>query len=507
MAKKKNDINAQIFYALKVSEDSKVPFLFMSAPGMGKSTSVSMFAKLRGYKLEILRGNSTSETEVMGYDVVDVDNPENKSTIHKRPSWYDRVLKNHENGHKTLLFLDEITTCPEHVQSALLHLIFERMVGNEPIPEDTLIVSAGNYAQSLSNQFQLLPPLMNRFCIFNIIPEDEDLSLFLSKYKGSIAGKKVDIEEVTKKKLKEMDEAESTEYDESTLSKFGEYIELGIYETTHMLQTSGEKVVNLKVTDVQNVYSDTDNDQPLRGFVSLRTLCYLRDTALSAFKLFGKNGIVSDNFQKIIEGLCGVGISRGSTGEIKYTTIVKNYYDSMCSVIVDIEKMKNQKLPEYEKYFNEALDKKDKGQVESGELKIINEKIKEMMNDPDVNTLECPINSAIISKLCKVLDNNSNIGVTISAVSSDIFSCISSDKFIGIVTKWNVLLDLYSSIHEIVNNPTLKYRDITKTELEKLRKKLKKVWFQINTIYKLMVAQNSTVDKLIPTINNKFMEF
>lgn len=130
-----------------------------------------------------------------------------------------------------------------------------------------------------------------------------------------------------------------------------------------------------------------------------------------------------------------------------------------------------------------------------------------MMNDPDVNTLECPINSAIISKLCKVLDNNSNIGVTISAVSSDIFSCISSDKFIGIVTKWNVLLDLYSSIHEIVNNPTLKYRDITKTELEKLRKKLKKVWFQINTIYKLMVAQNSTVDKLIPTINNKFMEF
>lgn len=104
MAKKKNDINAQIFYALKVSEDSKVPFLFMSAPGMGKSTSVSMFAKLRGYKLEILRGNSTSETEVMGYDVVDVDNPENKSTIHKRPSWYDRVLKNHENGLKLCYF-------------------------------------------------------------------------------------------------------------------------------------------------------------------------------------------------------------------------------------------------------------------------------------------------------------------------------------------------------------------------------------------------------------------
>ena len=177
MAKSKNnDINAQIFYALKVSEESRVPFLFMSAPGMGKSTSVDMFAKIRGYELEVLRGNSTSESEVMGYDVVDTT-PGSKSTIHLRPSWYNKVLENAANGKRTLLFLDEITTCPEHVQSALLHLIFERKVGDENIPEDTLIVSAGNYSQSLGNTFGLIPPLMNRFCIFNIVPEKEDVKL------------------------------------------------------------------------------------------------------------------------------------------------------------------------------------------------------------------------------------------------------------------------------------------------------------------------------------------
>ena len=192
MAKSKNnDINAQIFYALKVSEESRVPFLFMSAPGMGKSTSVDMFAKIRGYELEVLRGNSTSESEVMGYDVVDTT-PGSKSTIHLRPSWYNKVLENAANGKRTLLFLDEITTCPEHVQSALLHLIFERKVGDENIPEDTLIVSAGNYSQSLGNTFGLIPPLMNRFCIFNIVPEKEDVKSFLCRYEGAIAGNMVD---------------------------------------------------------------------------------------------------------------------------------------------------------------------------------------------------------------------------------------------------------------------------------------------------------------------------
>ena len=162
--KSNNDINARMFYALRVSEESRVPFLFISAPGMGKSTTVEMFAEIQGYELVILRGNSTSPEEVMGYDVCQ---PGISTAVHLRPTWYDALLENDKQGKKTLLFLDEITTCPSHVQAALLHLILERKVGNEKIPGSTLIVSAGNYAQSLGSTFDLLAPLMNRFCIFN----------------------------------------------------------------------------------------------------------------------------------------------------------------------------------------------------------------------------------------------------------------------------------------------------------------------------------------------------
>ena len=136
MAKSLNDsINVSIFTALKVSEVSKVPVLIMSNPGVGKSTSVEMYAKVRGYNLVLLRGNSTTAEEIMGYDVADT-NLEEPTTKHLRPSWYTKILKEHESGGKSLLFLDEITTANEYVQAALLHLVFERKVGDEKLPED-----------------------------------------------------------------------------------------------------------------------------------------------------------------------------------------------------------------------------------------------------------------------------------------------------------------------------------------------------------------------------------
>ena len=130
MAKRSSNrnINTDIFCALKVAEKSRVPVLFLSNPGAGKSTTVSLFAKVRGYEVVLLRGNSTTAEEVMGYDVAprDVSYDHKMAAISLRPSWFEEVVRNHEAGKKTLLFLDEITTANEFVQAALLHLIFER---------------------------------------------------------------------------------------------------------------------------------------------------------------------------------------------------------------------------------------------------------------------------------------------------------------------------------------------------------------------------------------------
>ena len=98
----KENINVAIFTALKVSEISKVPILLMSNPGVGKSTSVELFAAVRGYHLQLLRGNSTSETEILGYDVADT-NRDSETTKHLRPSWYTEILEMKEKGIPTLI--------------------------------------------------------------------------------------------------------------------------------------------------------------------------------------------------------------------------------------------------------------------------------------------------------------------------------------------------------------------------------------------------------------------
>lgn len=506
MAKSKNnDINAQIFYALKVSEESRVPFLFMSAPGMGKSTSVDMFAKIRGYELEVLRGNSTSESEVMGYDVVDTT-PGSKSTIHLRPSWYNKVLENASNGKRTLLFLDEITTCPEHVQSALLHLIFERKVGDENIPEDTLIVSAGNYSQSLGNTFGLIPPLMNRFCIFNIVPEKEDVKSFLCRYEGAIAGNMVDFMTAKTAQLKAMDSQEKP-MDPDTKNKISEYIERGVYETTKLLMTTGERVVDLKVTDMQGIYTETDNDATLKGFVTMRTLNYLRDVSIAAWKCFGKNGIVSDNYRNMIEGLCGIGLSRGKNREVVTTIVTKDYYDSMCSVVADIDKMKNTKLPEYENFFNTIVGAKDKTSLTPEEINVVNNKVTELKSDVELKDIDRPIDSEIIEKLCGIIVYNSKDTTKIKITSSDkLTDKVSPEALAGYVTRWNSLADLLKNIGTLVQDSGRNYKDSTKATINKTIEDIKKDSFKLKSLFRLISVEAPAAVSIIPELHTDYVK-
>jgi MoxR-like ATPase len=509
MAKKTNsaDINDQIIYGLKVSERSKVPFLFMSAPGMGKTTTVEKFAEMRGYKMVQLRGNSTSEQEVMGYDVVD-QTPGSRSTIRTRPGWYCELLEASKEGKKTLLFLDEITTCPEHVQSALLHLIFERRVGTEDIPEDTLIVSAGNYAQCLSNAFSLIPPLMNRFCIYNIVPDPDDVDIFLSKYSGSLSGKgKEDIWAAKKKKLDAADSREKLTED-FDMAKVGEYIEKGILETVKMLMKSGERPVDLKVTDMQSIYSDTENDSTLKGFVTMRTLNYLRDVTLAAFQCYGKEGIQSSNYRKMVEGLTGIGLSRNSkTGDVKQTDITQDFYNAMITVVADIEKMKNKRLPEYAKFFEEHISGKEKTELKPEEVNILKNKVQELKSDLELKSVDRPLDPELIDKLCTAIVTNSRASASIRlTVSEKLSGKISPEDLAGYVVKWNSLADLLETIGTLVSDPQRNYKDPSKTTVQKTIDEMKKDSFKLSSLKKIMSKEVPAAESIIPDLHTSYVK-
>ena len=507
MAKSLNDsINVSIFTALKVSEMSKVPVLIMSNPGLGKSTTVEMFADVRGYSLILLRGNSTTAEEVMGYDVADTSLKE-PTTKHLRPSWYTEILKTYKNGGKSLLFLDEITTANEYVQAALLHLVFERKVGSEKLPDNTLIVSAGNYAQNLSNSMQMLPPLMNRFMIFNITPSYKDLDTFLCKYEGALGsdGKVNDFMGNLRKTMKNLDSQEVI-LPEDQENKVGEYIERGIKFTVKSLMTSGEKPVDLSITDLQGIYSETENETKLYGFVTFRTLNYLRDVTLASFKCFGKAGITSDNYRNMIDGLCGIGISRDpKTKAIRKTPISKEFYDCMVNIVNDIEKMKNGRLPEYTKFFNEAVNAFEGKNVnlQVSDITAIFNKIEELKRDKELKSIERPIDPECVNKLCKII-RDSGVNTTKIRVqqSGRMLDQITVEKFTSYVTYWNNLIGLLSSLKEFINDSSKGYKDDTRSNLDNIQSELKTAGFKLRSIKKIILQEDPALGSIIPEIQS-----
>lgn len=508
----KENININIFSVLKVSEKSGVPVLLMSNPGIGKSTTVSMFAEVRGYHLELLRGNSTSETEILGYDVADT-NKDSETTKHLRPSWFTSILEKEKEGIPTLLFLDEITTANSFVQAALLHLVFERKVGKEPLPASTLIVSAGNYAQNLDHNMNMLPPLMNRFLIFNIIPKVSDLDTFLSKYTGAIAsptGEPVNQIEELKAVMKQID-AQEEDCDLTSLNKVGEHIERCIKEVTKLIWGK-EKLLDLAEKDLKDIYSDTEDEEKLYGFVSYRTLNYLRDVTLASFRCFGKNGLISENYHNMVDGLCGIGVVKdGKTRNVKINKVGKNYFDQMRLTVNEIEKMKNNSLPKYERFFFDVIDamkKRDakKSLLEKGEIQSIISKIEEMKADNSIKNIERPIDVEIINNLCNaILDTSFDaVGIKIPNVMS-----VDSEKpavepslVAGRVETWNQLMTAYSTLGELIYDNGKGYDKSTKDIITDLSTKLKKHAFKLLSIRRIVTLDDSVADNLIPKMKD-----
>ena len=527
-----NNLNISIFAALKVSEVSKVPVLLLSNPGIGKTTTVYMFAKQRGYEVVELRGNSTTAEEVNGYDVspkdVTFDAP--VAACHLRPSWFEKVLRNSEKGLRTLLFLDEITTANEFVQAALLKLIFDRSCGHESLPEDTLIVSAGNYSSNLTSSMSLLPPVMNRFMIYNIIPSVSDLDVFLNRFKGSAIGRQENYLESIAEVLKKMDESQRF-VSESVYNKIGELFENSILMASkQIMQPGSETSVDLTITDLQDIYNSLSSDPRVYGFISFRTLTYLRDVAIAWYLCFGKEGINSENFRMAIDGLCGVGlryskqVSRDRRGnssedvEVATVHVGEFFHNNIRAAANDCEKLGNALFEEYSKYFNDWIvnSKKWTKDVNYSIIPDVNAaivKISELNKVPELKSIERPIEEEALREILTTLADSltkkaTDMKVTTvtkldrtKAENQDGSAAVPGDKVLGLVNEINSVIDLFNSISILIRDKDRGYSEnLMQTFNQKSSTELTAAVNATKIITKVLSKRDPELNAMLPQI-------
>ena len=276
--------------AIEASKRSKVPVLFMSNPGYGKTTTVYNYAKKNGYHVEVLCGSQYAQDEILGFQA----NEGLDSLVIKEPEWYSRIMQNEKAGKPSILFLDELSTVCGSTQGALLQLCFERRIrGGKSLPDDCLVIAAANYKQNLPGYSEIIAPALNRFCIVNLLPSNP-LEVIMEFTQGT----------------KETDSKWPT-FDNNVLSAKEEnkiVLEIrqaftGLFNTYSLGSSKG--MLDIRNTQYDGIYDRDDAIPEVLNFISGRTISYLirMILALGSMGIHAKDEIAG----KIIEGLIGLG--------------------------------------------------------------------------------------------------------------------------------------------------------------------------------------------------------
>lgn len=134
---------------------ARVPSLLLSDPGMGKSSVIRALAKADGVACETVLGSIREPADFAGLPVVT-----DEGVKLDAPAWARR-LREAGDGY---LFLDELTTCPQSVQAAMLAVALDRKVGDLTLPFEVKMVAGANPPDRAADGYELSPPLANRFC-------------------------------------------------------------------------------------------------------------------------------------------------------------------------------------------------------------------------------------------------------------------------------------------------------------------------------------------------------
>ncbi len=137
-------------------------------PGVGKSQCVRQIAD----EIHAGTGREVKVTDVrlLLFNPVDLRgiptaNADRSLAVWLRPKIFDM---DPSESIINILFLDEITAAPQSVQAAAYQITLDRTVGEHKLPENCIVIAAGNRITDRSVAFNMPKALANRLCHLEI---------------------------------------------------------------------------------------------------------------------------------------------------------------------------------------------------------------------------------------------------------------------------------------------------------------------------------------------------
>lgn len=151
-------VNDAFYIAIQAGHCPKA----VAAPGMAKTESLRCFSVAVERSFYILLGSIRDPSDfgmpfLINHDIVHATKEGGAYFVLAAPKWAHDMQKG-----KWLLLLDELTSCPPAVQSGMLRVVAERVVGDLALPADTWMASLCNPPDLAANGFELEPPMANR---------------------------------------------------------------------------------------------------------------------------------------------------------------------------------------------------------------------------------------------------------------------------------------------------------------------------------------------------------
>jgi hypothetical protein len=131
-------------------------------PGVGKSQAIRQIAK----EIEANTGKKTSVTDVrlLLFNPIDLRGIPTANEDRTLAIWLKPQIFQMDESEDVvnILFLDEISAAPQSVQAAAYQITLDRVVGEHRLPDNCIVIAAGNRTTDKSVSFKMPKALANR---------------------------------------------------------------------------------------------------------------------------------------------------------------------------------------------------------------------------------------------------------------------------------------------------------------------------------------------------------